>query len=275
MENQESLDGGDLMARPISSVHVDIAEFLSETMDVLMENPGNPDHALAEWTRRFAKALAKRDPSIHAYAGKLLAEAGEFIESKSAAGKAAADELWRKKREKGFASGGMPSDAGASGFNAAASKSNALASDLMRNDASEQTDQSSHNRSGKGKNTPVSIFPDSGFPETAKSILDYLNLKTGKAFRNGKATATHIRARLNEGFTLPDFKLVVDKKVAEWGKDPRWEKFLRPETLFGNKMDGYLNQKMVDRGQVAPASGFRGGPSQDMEDELRITGTGA
>jgi uncharacterized phage protein (TIGR02220 family) len=275
MENQESLDGGDLMARPISSVHVDIAEFLSETMDVLMENPGNPDHALAEWTRRFAKALAKRDPSIHAYAGKLLAEAGEFIESKSAAGKAAADEKWRKEREKAAASGSMPSDAGASGFNAGASNSNAGASDGMRNDASEQTDQSSHNRSGKGKNTPVSLFPEIDFQETAKAILDHLNLKTGKAFRNGKATAAHIRARLNDGFTLPDFKSVIDKKAAEWGMDPRWEKFLRPETLFGNKMDGYLNQKMVDRGQDKTAGGFRGGPPQDLEDDLRITGTGA
>ena len=51
-----------------------------------------------------------------------------------------------------------------------------------------------------------------------------------------------IHARCEEGFTVDDFKKVIDKKCAEWmGTD--WEKYLRPETLFGTKFEGYLNQK--------------------------------
>lgn len=70
----------------------------------------------------------------------------------------------------------------------------------------------------------------------------YLNGKTGKHFRpTNKAAKRAISARLNEGYTLEDFQKVIDIKVAEWtGTD--YEKYLNPETLFGNKMDKYLNQ---------------------------------
>jgi uncharacterized phage protein (TIGR02220 family) len=78
-----------------------------------------------------------------------------------------------------------------------------------------------------------------------KEIIDYLNTVTDSAYRpNTKETKTHINARLNEGFTVEDFKKVIDNKYADW-KGTEWEKFLRPSTLFGNKFDGYLNQKIV------------------------------
>ena len=48
--------------------------------------------------------------------------------------------------------------------------------------------------------------------------------------------------RTDEGFTLDDFKQVVNNKVAEW-KGTDMEKYLRPETLFGTKFEGYLNQE--------------------------------
>ena len=45
-----------------------------------------------------------------------------------------------------------------------------------------------------------------------------------------------------EGFTKEDFIKVIDNKVNEWlGTD--MERYLRPETLFGIKFEGYLNQK--------------------------------
>ena len=50
-------------------------------------------------------------------------------------------------------------------------------------------------------------------------------------------------ARFNEGYTLEDFKQVIDIKTAEWKDSPEFSKYLRPETLFGSKFDGYLNQK--------------------------------
>lgn len=82
-------------------------------------------------------------------------------------------------------------------------------------------------------------------------IIDYLNKKAGTNYRHTtKKTQSLIKARFNEGFTLDEFKTVIDKKVAEWLRDPKMNKYLRPETLFGNKFEGYLNQKT----KVAPES---------------------
>jgi hypothetical protein len=50
-------------------------------------------------------------------------------------------------------------------------------------------------------------------------------------------------ARFNEGYTLEDFKQVIDVKTEEWKDNPEFFKYLRPETLFGSKFDSYLNQK--------------------------------
>ena len=76
-----------------------------------------------------------------------------------------------------------------------------------------------------------------------EDIIDYLNQKAGTHFRHSSAdTKKHIKARFNDGFSLEDFKTVIDKKVKEW-KGTDMEKFLRPATLFGTKFEGYLNQK--------------------------------
>lgn len=78
-------------------------------------------------------------------------------------------------------------------------------------------------------------------------IIDYLNLKTGKHFRKSIANTTRaINARIKEGFTVDDFKEVIDKKVIEWGKDERMKQYLRPQTLFGTKFESYLNQDLVE-----------------------------
>ncbi|PTG04399.1 alpha/beta hydrolase [Staphylococcus chromogenes] len=74
-------------------------------------------------------------------------------------------------------------------------------------------------------------------------VIDYLNERTGKQYKSTtKKNQTVIRARIDEGFTLGDFKKVIDNKVAEW-KGTDMEKYLRPETLFGTKFEGYLNQQ--------------------------------
>lgn len=75
------------------------------------------------------------------------------------------------------------------------------------------------------------------------AVVDYLNIQTGQHYKpNTPKTKTLINARLNEGFTLEDFKKVIDKKTLEW-QNTKMEKYLRPETLFGTKFEGYLNQK--------------------------------
>ena len=83
-----------------------------------------------------------------------------------------------------------------------------------------------------------------------KEIISYLNLKAKKNFKIN--TASHqkfIKARLKEGYVLEDFKKVVDIMVAKW-KGTEYEQYLQPQTLFGNKMDNYLNQPMPKRSTI-------------------------
>lgn len=77
--------------------------------------------------------------------------------------------------------------------------------------------------------------------ETIKEIIDCLNSVCGSSFKpTTKPTIAHINARLSEGYTLDDFRHVICFKNEEWGSDPYWNKFLRPDTLFGNKFESYL-----------------------------------
>ena len=75
-------------------------------------------------------------------------------------------------------------------------------------------------------------------------IIDYLNAKAGTRYRaTTSSTRKHIKARIDEGFTVEDFKTVIDKKCSEWLNNSKMEQYLRPETLFGTKFEGYLNAK--------------------------------
>lgn len=79
--------------------------------------------------------------------------------------------------------------------------------------------------------------------ESIAAIIDYLNGRVGThyTYRN-KSINGLINARLSEGFTVDDFKTVVDNKVAEW-TGTEWAKFLRPKTLFApSHFEEYLNQ---------------------------------
>jgi uncharacterized phage protein (TIGR02220 family) len=79
-------------------------------------------------------------------------------------------------------------------------------------------------------------------------ILSYLNDKTNSSYKPGtKKTKDLITARWNEGYQLEDFKRVIELKTNEWLDDPGWNKYLRPETLFGPKFESYLNQKATKK----------------------------
>lgn len=81
-----------------------------------------------------------------------------------------------------------------------------------------------------------------------ENIIARLNEKAGTNYRpSSKATQNHINARIAEGYTVEDFYTVIDKKCAEWKGDPKMEKYLRPETLFGSKFENYLNAPAVQR----------------------------
>lgn len=79
-------------------------------------------------------------------------------------------------------------------------------------------------------------------PKEVYEIIDYLNLKTGKSYKHTtKKTQSLIKARLNEHFTVDDFKKVIDNMCAKW-IGTKWEEYLRPNTLFAGRFDDYLNQ---------------------------------
>lgn len=100
------------------------------------------------------------------------------------------------------------------------------------------------------ENTNNNILSPSSIVEPIpyKEIVAYLNGKTNKKYKHttGK-TRRFIEARWNEDFKLDDFKKVIDIKTSEWLGTSQ-EKYLRPETLFGTKFEGYLNQEVQPSG---------------------------
>lgn len=86
------------------------------------------------------------------------------------------------------------------------------------------------------------------------NIVSYLNEKAKTKYKHSsKKTKSHIKARLDEGFTLEDFKTVIDKKCAEW-LGTNFEQYLRPETLFGTKFESYLNAKVTTKADSIDSS---------------------
>lgn len=80
-----------------------------------------------------------------------------------------------------------------------------------------------------------------------KVIVEYLNNKIGAHYKpNGKKMKELIRARMNEGYTVEDFKTVIDKKFKSWGNDPKMSLYLRPSTLFGTRFGEYLNEYQAE-----------------------------
>lgn len=128
--------------------------------------------------------------------------------------------------------------------NSTVSELEILQSGTVNNTVSEleilQTNKTNNNEIDNNNNK-LSIY---------KEIISYLNLKAKKNFKVN--TASHqkfIKARLKEGYVLEDFKKVVDVMVAKW-KGTDYEQYLQPQTLFGNKMDNYLNQPMPKRSTI-------------------------
>lgn len=103
--------------------------------------------------------------------------------------------------------------------------------------------------------------------EIYKNIISHLNQKAGTKYKaTTEKTKKAIHARLADGFQLEDFKTVIDKKCTEW-IGTEFEKFLRPETLFGTKFEGYLNAKVTNG-----RNGTNGGTSGDHGPDTKKIG---
>ena len=75
-------------------------------------------------------------------------------------------------------------------------------------------------------------------------IIDFLNECTGKSYKATSKVATiNINARLKEGYTKDDFIKVISVKATKW-QGTKFEDYLTPNTLFGNKFESYLNENI-------------------------------
>ena len=80
-----------------------------------------------------------------------------------------------------------------------------------------------------------------------ENIVQYLNSKAGTNFKpNTPKTVSLIKSRLKEKFTIENFYHVIDIKCHSWLSDLRMKKYLRPSTLFGNKFEEYLQEKITE-----------------------------
>lgn len=123
--------------------------------------------------------------------------------------------------------------------------------DTNNNDNNKNNENNGNNDNNSfGDKSPKPSRPN--YSNSIKEIVDYLNYICGTNYKSTtKATAESIKARLKEGFTVDDFKTVIDKKINEWGNDPKMVQYLRPQTLFGSKFEGYLNQIATDGRQLS------------------------
>lgn len=75
----------------------------------------------------------------------------------------------------------------------------------------------------------------------AAQAIEYLNAKAETTFSKTGNNIELVAARLNEGYSLAEIKVVIDKKVVDW-KGTDYSKYLRPITLFAKtKFENYLN----------------------------------
>lgn len=91
------------------------------------------------------------------------------------------------------------------------------------------------------------------FNEKVIDIISHFNSVCSTKFKyNTAATRKLIKQHLNEGFSVDDFKRVIDLKYQDWGVTPirfsngqMSNEFLRPSTLFGNKFESYVYEALA------------------------------
>ncbi|EIK0725563.1 conserved phage C-terminal domain-containing protein [Enterobacter ludwigii] len=139
-----------------------------------------------------------------------------------------------------------------------ASKSDASKTDASKSEASKNDEKGGFHPSESGgdpsvntttdpsdkkPSCPVAPQPDPEvmITDNAILVLNHLNLVSGSRYQKSKTSLENIRARLREGYTVSDLKLVIDLKHEHWnGNDVQYQ-YMRPETLFGpKKFEGYL-----------------------------------
>jgi len=97
-------------------------------------------------------------------------------------------------------------------------------------------------------------------------IIYYLNNETNKKFTTESDFVKDLIVdRLEENYTIDDFKSVIDHKTKEWLNNKEFNKNLRPGTLFSkNNFERYLNESV---GVVGTTSSLLNSVLLEMEDD--------
>lgn len=97
-------------------------------------------------------------------------------------------------------------------------------------------------------------------------IIYYLNNETNKKFTTESDFVKDLIVdRLEENYTIDDFKSVIDHKTKEWLNNKEFNKNLRPGTLFSkNNFERYLNESV---GIVGTTSSLLNSVLLEMEDD--------
>lgn len=101
------------------------------------------------------------------------------------------------------------------------------------------TDEQQMNTNKNNKKEKNDLYNDQ-----ANAVLDYLNKKTNRSYRNTNGSLKHIYGRLGDGYTKEDCIRVIDIKMADqyFIDNP---KYLNPETLFRpTNFEKYINEPL-------------------------------
>ncbi|MEG0790961.1 MAG: conserved phage C-terminal domain-containing protein [Gordonibacter sp.] len=166
----------------------------------------------------------------------------------------------RSGRLGGLANGGADGEANAEAQSQAPAQAEPEASPEAGRQADEKAKPKEHGEEGRSEGQSngelVNSYELKGSSKKQSKkeipfaeIVRYLNEKAGKTFRStSDATRQLIRARFDEGYTLDDFKRVIDNKCASWLGEAEWEQYLKPATLFRKtKFEGYLNERPIPK----------------------------
>jgi uncharacterized phage protein (TIGR02220 family) len=140
-----------------------------------------------------------------------------------------------------------------------------VASKLLASNLPQEQNRTDKTRTDKSKKAKTKVL-ETAFYEVEKptleetekvlpiesNILTHLNAVCSSSYRPSKKTISLIKARLAEGFTFDDFKRVIEFKNSQW-QNSEMANYLRPETLFGNKFEGYLQASNQITGPMSEA----------------------
>lgn len=123
---------------------------------------------------------------------------------------------------------------------------------------------SDHHKQITNPSCPVAAQPDPEVEITdlAIEVLGHLNSVSCSRYQKSKSSLENIRARLREGYSVRDLKLVIDLKHEHWRSNDELYQYMRPDTLFGpKKFEGYL--------QSATRWEAKGRPARETWDSKR------